>query len=495
MKTQMNKLLTLTLSLFCIFQFSAVQVHAQIPKLKKPKVKVPKIGKKSSKDVKEAINPAASEIKNFETQAEKLQYCVDNKVWADQNSNGYKSILGRAESALEKIKEKAPKKAPKYQTQYDEYFAIWDKHLDEEAEAKGIRRKKADISASPAAATIKKFRSALSFAKSDVERKYSGAAGRVEECEKLLAQIKKEDPNWVEYEIDEADFMDVKNLFEKNKFTAESRSTFERYSSPVSMLEREPWQYKRYAETMEFSKFEAAKKAYMGQDNQDEYVLKLINKTDKFFKESRPKVLEHCLKDAKETLESTNFMNKAARTKSDFLERFSLNWKPQSPIKKLDNAIGACDKGLLFDAENADIKAIRKQLETQKEDISAYETSGQFEKDIATKKQMIIDAERLEKALTTNAALNTVLKRDISTDRYGSVLRINITSRDWIVHKNDFDLPTEKVMYVDCATKKDGKCYRVTGKFIKTYEGGGVYGKPYYRSSNRWEMNCANVNK
>lgn len=357
---------------------------------------------------------------------------------------------------------------------------------------------KANVEASPAAASIRNYRNALSFAKDAVEGKHDDAEERLEKLGKLLAKIKQEDPNWAEYSQDEAAYADLQKKFEANNADALLQKRLERFQLAMHYGENESiGSALNYAEDLTVSNYEDLKKSYAAQGKAlTSYETKVFNKAETFYKEIFPTMKTDFLKAIDRGVEGTDAFASANRAKKDYLDHVSVSFlDPRGHIAKLDEHMKDCDRGLVMFPADQDIITKKADLGARKADLEKYISSGDLDKDIAKRKQMDIDEVLFSKVRMTDAGLDAIVKRDFDVESSGAIQRICLTSDDWYIRKNEYGLILNKTISVQVASKLDGKCYLVDGYILCEYEGGGKYGKPHYYYDGKREMNCNNVSK
>ena len=320
----------------------------------------------------------------------------------------------------------------------------------------------------------------------------------MENLGKLLAKIKTDDPNWSEYSKDEADYLELKKAFDQNNADEIIAKRLERFQLGMHYAETEPAaKTLEYADILTKKSFEELKAFYAGKPNLNTaYSKKVLDKGELFYPNTLPGVVKATHNMVDETIEKAVSYLKESREKSDYLESHRLgSFEPKGDIEKIEKAIVICDKAIILVPEDAGFVNKKSLLSNRKTDIETYISSGAYDKDVATIKQMNFDAILLSKPGTTNPQLETVVKRDINTAFYGPVVRVVIVSSDWHINRNELGIIIDKSMSVQTVNKKEGVCYRVSGYLVCAYEGGGKYSQPEYVTRSHTEMNCANAQK
>lgn len=391
--------------------------------------------------------------------------------------------------SLTKIKEKTKEKISEAGKSED--------NSGSSSKTKSTPESKAAMAESPAQQTIEKFRSELSFTRSAVNKDAAAAEDEMLNLKKLLDQIKKEDPNWIEYEKDEAAYLEIKRSYDQqmDKMNRGNR-LFDMYNWS-SQLKKEPWRYNQSTFSVELapSKFEKLKSSFEG-ETLEEGDKKKFDVIEDFYATTIPQIKGLALEEIQSKIDRLSFWRPANRTKPDYLERFDVTLKVETAYNDISTILNLFDFAERLIPNDPELEAAKKDINQLKIDIDSYVGSGQLEKDRETKKAMIFEARRLGKALKVDPKLDAIVKRDVGT-KYGVIQKINITDRDWTVIKNDLDIPVKKGMDVEIAVKEEGKCFIIVGMLISDYEGGGKYGPVNFQVSyySPLEMNCANVNK
>jgi hypothetical protein len=356
------------------------------------------------------------------------------------------------------------------------------------------------VDLSPAAQAIKDYRNALSFAKDAVNGKNSDAGSRLDKLVPMLAKIKEQDPKWSEYDKDEADYKALRTQYEKDQAGANMSSKLQDMYFAVLNVEREPWNGWGRVEVLVPDNYKEIKAYYDAhpQDASSDFTQKALAKCAEFQPTILPKVKAEELKDLDEVMEKASRHIKENRSKPTYLDNQSVHIfadAPQGDVKTLEMSIKDCDVALRMLPGDADFTQRKSTILARIADLNTYVSSGEHAQMVAKRRQMDIDAERLGKPATTNAAHDAIVKRDFVTAEYGTIQRIVLLESDWSIIKNEFGLPLRKVLDVDVASKLEGKCYHVTGRLYCEYSGGGTYAAPKYYHDNKIEMNCANISK
>jgi hypothetical protein len=352
---------------------------------------------------------------------------------------------------------------------------------------------------SPAVKSIRKFRNDFSFAEDAINKKHPDADSRVANLEKVLAQIKTEDPGWVDYDKDEAEFKRLKAKYEKMNEGLVMNRRLEDARSCASSITRSPNKASDtvYAECVDKVKFEEVKAYYNSHPEElTDFRKGTLASMDNFYANDVPKIKQSLLQKTEDYTKAVYYL-KEARAKADYLKNKGWgSFNPEGDMNTIKEGIKFVDGTLLFLPGDKELSAVQKLLNDRKTDIEQYMASPEYKADIAKRKQMDIDEVLITKPEMNDPSLEAVVKRDFNTKTWGTIKRISLYDRGWIVIKNSLGLPLEKVINVEVGTSQEGKCYRVSGRLVSPYEGGGKYGKPNFIVHLSYtEMNCANMNK
>ncbi|WP_264787895.1 hypothetical protein [Aureispira anguillae] len=274
------------------------------------------------------------------------------------------------------------------------------------------------------------------------------------------------------------------NDAEKYHKVAKHQENLEAYHTWISFgakTTKEERTYKAYYKNRDAFKAEYPKE-FEGSYNQ-----KMVSAVDEFFKVEVYKRLENL--EGKVASIIKNMYKKNGEREAYILSAPSYLKDFDKPLKSL----AYYKKDLLEDHTAAN--ALETQINKEKSMLEEYINSGKFAANRAEYEQGIIDAVRLGKKAMSNSTYEK-LASDHSFDDGGKIIRVVITSSDWGIKKNSFDIPKYKYLSMSVAVKKEGKCYEADGYLRRDYEGGSSYAKPrfVYTGIND-EMNCNNVNK
>lgn len=368
---------------------------------------------------------------------------------------------------------------------------------DEKSDGGQVKKGGIDPATSPAAQTIRNYRNEISFASDAVKGQHYDAGDRLKKSKALLDKIKAEDPNWAEYDQDEALYLDLLKIYEKNNEGKIMQERVEKFNLAMHNIEREPWN--GFGDvTVTAKKNYLELRAYY--DNNPTvsrtYADNVFSKADNFYNVVLPQVRTESLKQQNEVLEKTTSYLSENRAKADYLEnKVTGSFYVKDHIAQLQKGIQACDQGLAIYPNDAEYLSIKKTMETRIIDLEGYISSGQLAKDEEKRKIMDVDAIVLGTPAMKNTQLEEIVKRDLNTASYGTAKRVVILSSDWIIRRNEFGIILGKFLNVQVATDLNGTCYRVSGEIFCAYEGAGTYGKPNYYSESNTIMNCLNINK
>ncbi|MFW6302932.1 MAG: hypothetical protein ACOC01_05340 [Bacteroidales bacterium] len=259
-------------------------------------------------------------------------------------------------------------------------------------------------------------------------------------------------------------------------------STFERLEKKWDVLNYKAYKEKKadYAEF--YKKFSRAYALNNKKDHSDTYTQKLISSVDSYYSP---------------TVSDTDMTALKKKTERCFDKE---NWSvyPTDRMEDIDIALEEINglKAYLTSVD-PDLNEFEKSLTEQKAEIKSYVDGGGLEKRAAEVEKRLVEKRRLHDAGMTDESVVKVVESKIDTEKYGTPLRVVITSDRWLMEYNDYNMPKLKFVKVDIATKKaDGKCYYVKGSVARTHEGGGQYGDKYLNIYyTEGEMNCDNVDE
>ena len=259
-------------------------------------------------------------------------------------------------------------------------------------------------------------------------------------------------------------------------------STFERLEIKWDVLSHKEYTQKKAEYDDFYKKFSRAYVVRYKKDHSDSYTEKLINTVDTYYSS---------------TVSDADMAALKKKTKPCFDKE---NWSvyPTDRMEDIDDALEEIN-GLkaYLTAVDPDLNEFEKELTDQKAEIKAYVDGGSLEKRAAEVEKRLVEKRRLHDAGMTDASVVNVVNTKIDKEKYGTPLRVVITSDRWLMEYNDYNMPKLKFVKVDIATKKaDGKCYYIKGSVAQTHEGGGQYGDKYLNIYyTEGEMNCDNVDE
>jgi len=259
-------------------------------------------------------------------------------------------------------------------------------------------------------------------------------------------------------------------------------STFERLEKKWDVLNYKAYKAKKADYAKFYKKFSRAYALKNKKDHSDTYTQKLISTIDSYYS---PTVSD-------EDMASLKKETKRCFDKEDW------SVYPTDRMEDIDNALKRIN-GLkaYLTAADPTLNEFAKGLKDQKAKIKAYVDGGGLEKRAAEVEKRLVEKRRLHDAGMTDESVVNVVNTKIDKEKYGTPLRVVITSDRWLMEYNDYNIPKLKFVKVDIATKKaDGKCYYIKGSVAQTHEGGGHYGDKYLNIYyTEGEMNCDNVDK
>ncbi|MNJ86416.1 hypothetical protein D3C87_39100 [compost metagenome] len=353
---------------------------------------------------------------------------------------------------------------------------------------------------SPAKEAIRQIDMIIMNAESDLKSNHCKGI-RIEAMADYIAEIKRLDPAFKGLPKYEKDYKRYMDACSDEFVNVRAEEYFRKLSYEANSFRASERKYMEFNDSNPLIKknFELKKEEYLKSPKQSAEVLKYITEIDKVYANEVPKLVNSISEQTRNTLITAVKYSDAGRKKADFIEKLEYTYDPEKTVSNMKRYSGYCEKALSFLLPgNVRLKEIKDSLDKLLPEIETYQKSGQFEKDKALKRKIIMDAVRCPKATNTDPALIAIVKRDFNTE-HGTLSRISIVSNDWYIQKNDLGRIIEKKMQVSYVYSSDGKCLLNDGVIVCDYMGGGTYGKPYFRSyisvHHVQEMNCANVQK
>lgn len=257
-------------------------------------------------------------------------------------------------------------------------------------------------------------------------------------------------------------------------------STFERLQKKWDQLPYEEYEAKKKEYNEFYSKFSSAYKADRKKDHNDDYTQKLITEVDGYYSDKVPATTMDAIKNT---------------AKKSFDEE-SWSVYPTDRVNDIETAQKQVNEARTYLKQpDPELEAYEKTLADQKAKIIKYVNEGGLEKRAAEVEKRMVEKRTLHQAGMTDASVEATVKSKIDKNKYGSPIKVVITSKTWQIERNQYGQPKLKFVQVDIATKKaDGKCYYVKGSVAQQHQGGGVYGEKYLNIYyTEGEMNCNNV--
>lgn len=260
----------------------------------------------------------------------------------------------------------------------------------------------------------------------------------------------------------------------------EWNSTFERLQKKWDQIPYQEYEAKKKEYNEFYGKFSNAYKADRKKDHDDDYTQKLITEVDGYYSDKVP----------------TETMDAIKNTAKKSFDKESWSVYPTDRVKDIETAQKQVNEARAYLKQpDPELEAYEKTLADQKAKIIKYVDEGGLEKRDAEIEKRMVEKRTLHQAGMTDASVEATVKSKIDKNKYGSPLKVVITSKNWQIERNQYGQPKLKFVQVDIATKKaDGKCYYVKGSVAQQHEGGGVYGDKYLNIYyTEGEMNCNNV--
>lgn len=263
---------------------------------------------------------------------------------------------------------------------------------------------------------------------------------------------------------------------EKMKWT----STFERLQKKWDQMPYEEYEAKKKEYNEFYGKFSTAYKAKNNKAHSDSYTQKLITAVDGYYSDKIPAATMEAIKNT---------------AKKSFDEE-SWSVYPTDRINDIETAQKQVNESRAYLKQpDSELEAYEKTLADQKSKIIKYVSEGGLEKRDAEVEKRLVEKRMLHQAGMTDASVEAIVNSKIDKNKYGSPIKVVITSNSWQIERTQYGQPKLKFVQVDIATKKaDGKCYYVKGSVAQQHEGDGVYGDKYLNIYyTEGEMNCNNV--
>ncbi|MBW6483109.1 MAG: hypothetical protein K0B10_08600 [Vicingaceae bacterium] len=272
----------------------------------------------------------------------------------------------------------------------------------------------------------------------------------------------------------------TENFTDLEKEKMEWSSTFERLQKKWDQLPYTEYEAKKKDYSEFYVKFSSAYKTKNKKDHSDAYTQKLITEVDGYYSDKVP----------------ASQMEVIKNTASKSFDEKSWSVYPTDRVNDIETAQKQVNTARAYLKQpDPELEAYEKTLADQKAKIIKYVSEGGLEKRDAEIEKRLVEKRTLHQAGMSDASVNSTVNSKIDKNKYGSPLKVVITSQNWEFERNQYGQPKLKFVKVDIATKKaDGKCYYVKGSVAQKHEGGGVYGEKYLNIYyTEGEMNCNNV--
>lgn len=404
--------------------------------------------KKSKKVTSIAESPAKASMQNFDNYAEKLQYCIDNQVWADKNNNQYSDILGYAKTHLKKIEEKDARLAPKYQEKFALYQKHWDDHKAEQASA--------------------------AQAQEDEDAKAKEQAHQPIEDDGMTSDFHKQHVGQIVFSNEKLD------LEQPNK--AAVKTTF-KLGEPIFMR-----LYLKQSMGNFYRNYRKENRDNKGQEYWEYYYLKK-EKGNYVCKSPEAVIIQKLFLNGKEIRSDRKEYTKKS---IEQIDKWTSWWKeviPKENVRyaELEELAYALGKDLAFAKPGEHTIKVETWLCHYK-DYTPIEIIAQGEckinfteaehKAYRKTRGQLMPLAGMTDAKLAESFKSMLAKKEPTWD----IKNIVITSERWTVYKNDFDIPTQKRLFASIAVSYDGECRIIEAAFRQDYEGGGKYGSTFLTS-------------
>lgn len=405
---------------------------------------------------------AASTIKSFENRAEKLQYCLDNKVWADQNSNKYSNLLSYMEKDLEKLRKKIPNDIAAYDKRYKDYQKPWNDYVAANKAAKEAAEK-------AEAAKVQEFLTGPvkdDGITSDLHKKYLNKI--VFSNEKINLDNPNESKIKTEVGISKPIFMRM--------YIDKSMGNYYRQYAREKRdgKEQDHWEYFYYSSTRGEEVDGAQTRNYKASSQEARLVYKVFINGKEY---------------------DTWHKGYASHNRnSEVVDNWTSWWTEIIPVEE-DRYYKVSDPvdffGEYFAYANPGTHKIKVEMWLTHHDNSSDMLDKLAEGEVTVKfnetEQKAYRKARgrlMPKAGMTDSGLESKMRAMLMKEHPDvKIKRTVIVNKTWKIHKNDFDLPTKKMLWTDFAVTKDGECRIITAGFRRDYAGGGTYEAMYMSTS------------
>lgn len=361
---------------------------------------------------------------------------------------------------------------------------------------------------SPAKSAIYRFRGALKNGSNYVSRELETINGgsssnkqyaeeKLDVCKTSIAEIKELDPSFAELPQFEKDYNQLQASFDKHMlsrvyYAAFKKSGSDFYSLSQKKIDRFP-KDRHYKTMMSFDSLCAA----MDKDKIDHSEViamrkDAINTRD----QGKLDIVQNVMKITDYQMTYSKRVATESRQKEDYIEYFDMSDNnPDKYVKQIQEDLEVLKKIPTY-YNNDTINNSIKSLESRVSDLQQYRTSGQYEADIKKNESHKLNLVRLPKPGSQNTSSNIAYIKNNWNSDWGSLKKVVISSNDWEIEKNYYDIPKHKEL-VGAATAKngDGTCAKLYVYIVRTYTGGGTYAKKKFVLGSSTKMDCANLMK
>ncbi|MCH2042564.1 MAG: hypothetical protein MK212_00365 [Saprospiraceae bacterium] len=413
-----------------------------------------------------AVYKAQNVIKQFEGYAENLQYCIDNKVWQDANKNKYSSNLSSASNRVEELKKKIPNDVAQYEERLATYQKHWDTYQKELADAKEAAEK-------AEAAKVEAFLTGPvkdDGITSDLHKKYVNKI--VFSNEKINLDNPEESKIKTEVGISKPIFMRM--------YIDKSMGNYYRQYAREKRdgKEKDHWEYFYYS-SKRGEKVDGVETREYTASSQEAKLLYKVFINGKEYDTWRKEYASY-------------------NRNTEVVDNWTSWWTEIIPVKE-ERYYDVSDPvdffGEYFAYANPGTHKIKVEMWLTHHDNTSEILDKLAEGEVTVK---FTEAEQkayrktrgrlMLKAGMTDSSLESKMRAMLMKEHPDvKIKRTVIVSKTWKIHKNDFDLPTKKMLWTDFAVTKDGECRIITAGFRRDYAGGGTYEAMYMSTSTDFE--------
>ena len=324
---------------------------------------------------------------------------------------------------------------------------------------------------------------------------------KLAKAEQNLAAAKQKDPSYPYMGELEDRLAKAKELVATTNATKNEKQKYEsqldQWHKQLWNLKDEPWKYDEVLTELTNEKLDALVQEIENSGVYDNSLKEKINKIRTYKDDVMTgKVKDAIVKENEEAYRRAVRWTAEYRKDPDFLKYLEHNVKVDPEIEGLEKQIMWTKKLQSLGVEDAALTEYLPRANARLKEITDYKNSGELEKLQEKLIYEALDKVRVGKNAKTESSVSALVKKDWDQEKFGEILRI-VTVGDWMVAKNNLDIPKHKLKIVHVVYKdKDGSCFLYETEVQRDYEGGGSYGKMYLDEAyGTVEMLCKNAMK